>query len=498
MKNAGAKRNASAIQISASSGGCVLLSGTPIQNRTSEPAVLLHVLDPRAYQQIKNTERIEIPRIKGMLAPLMLRRRKDDVLSELPPVIEQVVPLEGNIYKVVGLRAEDEVPLRDGSGERNRITALHALKMAGESVLRENPDKRGDLAWREWSDEYYVLRAALSIGPEKDKASPHNPSLTPALGLFEKIRNSLAKLKASDPKVLDLVTDVIDEKGSVVLFTAHHDASDVLSGTLKSAGYGVEIIDGRLRPERRGTVVERFQQGEIQCLIAGMDAAGEGLTLTRADTAIFLEMAYKPATLRQARDRLHRIGQASSVVQAIYLVADNPIDRFFRDLCLDKAALTSAVLGEDVRVLAESVHLDAPRVADSDSETVVVVTEQAKVLPPQPMQAGAADLSKPALKKKANAARLHEEEPSPPPALAASIEKPATVEEAAADDATSKRTPPVMPHQDQLVRKREQVRVRAQRYREKHPDEHRAYMRNLMRKIRTQNAGRREAGGYSS
>ena len=113
------------------------------------------------------------------------------------------------------------------------------------------------------------------------------------------------------------------------------------------------MIDGRTPAAQRSDIVRQFQDGAIDCLIAGMDSVGEGITLTRADTCVFLEMGQKPNTMRQARDRLHRIGQKATV-QAIYLVADNPLDRFFRDLCLEKADLSGKVLEEEVQVLAET------------------------------------------------------------------------------------------------------------------------------------------------
>lgn len=467
LKNSSAKRNSAAIRISASSGGCLLLSGTPIQNRTAEPAVLLHVLDPRAYQQIKNSERIEIPRLRGMLAPLMLRRRKDDVLKELPPVIEQVVHLDGENYREIGYRAEDLVPLR--GTDSGLIAALTALRMTGESALIKQ-GTQGELAWREQREEYAVFRAAWAVGPEKETDSPHNPTIVPALGLFEMLRNHLAQEKARDPRTIDLVADVVEEKGSVVVFTAHHDATDILADRLQTAGYKVAVIDGRTPPTRRGAIVNNFQQGEIQCLIGGMDAAGEGLTLTRADTAIFLEMAQKPSTLRQARDRLHRIGQ-QSVVQAIYLVSDNPVDRFFKDLCLDKAALTSAVLEESVQVLGEAVRVDSPAPDATGEEAGVVQGIVEPVSYPAVALTPVAD--RPIVEDRnvdeSAASRNENAQPSQLPKKTGGASVPAD------DD-------------DPVARKREQTRLRAQRFRQRHAERHRAYMRDLMRKIRAQKA----------
>lgn len=345
LKNSDAKRTAAGIHLSGISGGCLLLSGTPIQNRTAEPAVLLHVLDPVAYQEVKNGERITIERIKGLLKPSMIRRLKSEVLTQLPPVVEQVIPLAGDGLEEIGNRIpEDVVDLQTGQ------TVVQALEVAGHAVLdsreRANPDI--DPVER---TEYNVLRAAWATGPARPTDDPSDQPLPP-LSLFEMVRTRLGLAKAQASQTADLVADILENRGCLVVFTAHHAAADHLANHL-SKHWKTVVMDGRTPPHKRTEIVDTFQSGGIDCLIAGMDAAGEGITLHRADTCLFLEMATKPSTIRQARDRLHRIGQKSTV-QAIYLVADNPVDRFFRDLCLDKAALVGNVLEEEVRVLGES------------------------------------------------------------------------------------------------------------------------------------------------
>ncbi len=174
----------------------------------------------------------------------------------------------------------------------------------------------------------------------------------PPLSLFEMARTRLGLAKAQSAQTADLATDILENRGCLVVFTAHHDAADHLATHL-GKHWKTVVVDGRTPASKRTGIIKSFQNGEIDCLIAGMDAAGEGINLHRADTCLFLEMALKPSTLSQASSRLHRDGQKSTV-HAIYLVADNPVDRLFRDLCLEKADLVGGVLEEEVRVLGDS------------------------------------------------------------------------------------------------------------------------------------------------
>lgn len=114
-----------------------------------------------------------------------------------------------------------------------------------------------------------------------------------------------------------------------VIWAHHHEVIDAIKdhilATPMYSDIQVAVLDGRVRPERRGLLVEQFQNGEIDVLIAGITAAGVGITLTRSDVAIFAELDWTPANMVQAEDRLHRIGQTNNV-NIFYCVAPNSLD----------------------------------------------------------------------------------------------------------------------------------------------------------------------------
>ena len=85
-------------------------------------------------------------------------------------------------------------------------------------------------------------------------------------------------------------------------------------------------IDGKTPQRARGGLVKTFQEQE-DCLVAVLSfgAASEGITLTAASTVVMAELNWKPGTLVQAEDRVHRVGQAASV-NIHYLHAEDTID----------------------------------------------------------------------------------------------------------------------------------------------------------------------------
>jgi len=464
LKSSDAKRTDAAIRLSGASDSCLLLSGTPIQNRLSEPATMLHVMNPRAYQVVKKVEKFSIERIKGLLQPSMIRRLKSDVLTQLPPVTEQIV-------RMPGLRQEiaDEI---DGGADK----ILQALLVAGDAARN----------WKEGMTNVESLRAAWSLGHDQKKLFSI-PELG-VLGAFEKMRIAAGKVKADH--ATDIIIDVIENRERVVVFTVHREVSDSIAKTVRHAGYRTEIIDGRKTPEQRQPIVDAFQAGEIDCLIAGMNAAGEGITLHRADTAIFLEMEVKPSTLRQARDRLHRIGQTSQV-HAIYLICDHPVDLFFESLCLEKADLTGKVLSETVHILSETRGEIVTKSVESVTKLVepVLVESVTKLVEPALVES-VTKLVEPALVESVTKSV----EPAPvlvEPAVTKSA--PAVTKSA---PAVTKSAPAVTTSVEPVIASGPvPVAARVAKHRAKDPAAYRAYMREYMRK---RNAAKRSGGTSGS
>jgi SNF2 family DNA or RNA helicase len=102
------------------------------------------------------------------------------------------------------------------------------------------------------------------------------------------------------------------------------------------------LIVGDTNPAQRHVEVDKFQKGETAACLCSIQAAGVGLTLTRADICIIFEADWTPAINEQAESRLHRIGQKNAVLVEYYAVAESVDTRILRAL-LRKSSIISEV-----------------------------------------------------------------------------------------------------------------------------------------------------------
>ncbi|RMF46383.1 MAG: DEAD/DEAH box helicase, partial [Bacteroidetes bacterium] len=132
-----------------------------------------------------------------------------------------------------------------------------------------------------------------------------------------------AKLAAIESVVEDALEQV--EEGEGVLFFAHH--AEVIEKLQKALGdVPFAVIDGSVDTQARKGIADAFQRGDLKALILSTRAAGEGLTLSRAALAIFVELDWNPAALTQAENRLMNINDARTKI-ARYIVAPHPLEQ---------------------------------------------------------------------------------------------------------------------------------------------------------------------------
>lgn len=309
-KNQEAKRTKALKQIAQRVPQLLLLTGTPLRNNEHEAAVLLSLLDEGAAKALSKDRGYTIDDVKDCLSHLMIRRTKAEVLPELPEKTRQRLDLDDldhgqlTAYKEALLNARNAYE-----------TAL--LRGASESEARQQMQ-----------------------------------------GGIEQARTALGLAKVAGNAVLDTILQTVECKKCCVVFTAHHKVSDLLKEQLTRQKLNTAVIDGRMPPEQRAAVVDQFQNGGLDVIIGGINAAGEAITLTRADTAIFVELDWVPAALLQAEDRIHRVGQKSSC-QIIQLIAKTPHDVFNLDdmmveLLGSKRVVIGNVLDEDTTNIVAS------------------------------------------------------------------------------------------------------------------------------------------------
>lgn len=137
-----------------------------------------------------------------------------------------------------------------------------------------------------------------------------------------------------------------EETKPLIIFAHHIDVQESIEKHLKSSLPTLRIskINGGVNAKARQDIVDEFQDGKCDVLLATTVAAKEGLTLTAADTVVFVEREWVPGWEEQAEDRVNRIGQDADTVWAVYLTVDGTIDEKFSTIIEDKRANIKAIL----------------------------------------------------------------------------------------------------------------------------------------------------------
>ncbi len=299
VKNPSAVRTKAVLELSESLGPDALrlaLTGTPVVNRPAELAPQLRALDRlgeygtmasfrRGYATPGSRRKLH----SRLRSSCFLRRRKADVLTQLPAKRRAVVP----------------VP----------TTNTAEYKRAERDFIRWLSEQAGA------SDEGHLAPDARAE----------------ALVKMSALRRLAARGKLES--ALSWIED-FSESGERLVVFAHH--REIQAAVIDRFPDCARII-GADSMEERETNVRRFQDEEGPPLcVCSLQVASHGFTLTAAANVAFLELDWTPAKHDQAEDRVHRIGQAESVT-AWYLLANETIDERIATLLAEKRDVVDSV-----------------------------------------------------------------------------------------------------------------------------------------------------------
>lgn len=198
------------------------------------------------------------------------------------------------------------------------------LRRKKEDVLKELPSKSRALVpmeidnRKEYNDAREDLIAYLKeIDLEKAKRAKRAETLAKIATL-----RRLA-VKGKMKQAMDWIEDFIENE-KLVVFTYHQETAQQLMDRFEKQA--VKLVGG-MTDKQREKAKSSFQTDENTRLFVGqITAAGEGITLTAASNAAFIEHPWTPAGVRQGEDRIHRIGQEMPVT-IWNLIADDTIDQ---------------------------------------------------------------------------------------------------------------------------------------------------------------------------
>lgn len=145
---------------------------------------------------------------------------------------------------------------------------------------------------------------------------------------------------------VDALLDILEELSGrqVVVFAESRKLLELCEQVLIKKGVRTLCVTGRVAPEVRAANIAAFQAGDAQVILVSLGAGAEGITLTAADTAVFLQRSWKMVANRQAEARIHRIGQESDKVEIIDVITRGTIEFAVHGTALNKEALLNEVI----------------------------------------------------------------------------------------------------------------------------------------------------------
>ncbi len=322
-----AARTKSAVKIAktAPKDGIVLcLTGTPVTNRPAEYASQLEILGKlkefgglwgfyrrycAAYQdnfgQWNISGHSHLDELNDRLrGNCYIRRTKDQVLSELPPVIHSPIIVEGT------------------------SAGMTEYRKAEKDIIKYLQDRAREIAIEIGQSPH----SAAVIAKIKAESNEH-------LVRLSVLRRLSAKAKM--PVIEEWVQERIDDGKKVVIAAHHRDIVDELArkfGGLKiQGGMSVEEVEEHKRK------FQTLPVGEAPVIVLSIQAAKTGHTLTAAQDVLFVELPWTPADVDQTYSRCHRLGQMGSVT-ATYILSDKTIDEDIYSLIERKRGVVTAAI----------------------------------------------------------------------------------------------------------------------------------------------------------
>ncbi|MFK8161686.1 MAG: DEAD/DEAH box helicase [Lewinella sp.] len=286
-------------------------TGTPIENHLGELWSLFRFLNPGLLSgKTAFNEKFNRPiardgdedrrrQLKNLVKPFILRRRKDEVLTELPPKTEILLSVdlseeEKALYEALRRQALKDIAAADE--QQKRFTVLAQLTKLRQAACHPR-----------------LVRPTSKIGS--------------------------AKLEL----VGETLLEILDNGHKALIFSQFVKHLKIVENWVKGQGITYQYLDGSTPGKKREEAVNAFQGGEGEVFLISLKAGGTGLNLTAADYVLHLDPWWNPAAEDQASDRAHRIGQQRPVT--VYrFVSQGTIEEQIIALHAEKRDLADQIL----------------------------------------------------------------------------------------------------------------------------------------------------------
>lgn len=347
------------------------LTGTPIANSPADLWSVLHFVDPRefpykskfvdryclnAWNPYGGLDIIGInPEHKDeffkVLDPRFRRTPKALVLKQLPPKIRQrrtvqMTDKQKKAYKEIEKTLTTR--LEDGSLMilKSDLTANLRLIQFSSAYMEQGPDKQVKVVDKWTGETRYEMRPTW-------------------------------RMTDVSPK-LDAMMDVIDEMAgrSIAICAEHAQLINLAEQRLQKAGIMYGKITGDVQQWERDIMLKEFQAGNTQVMLFTIKAGGVGLTMTKADTILFLQRSWSMVENKQAEDRVHRIGsEVHDSINIIDLVTEDTVEVDQIGDLWEKAERLEEITRDRARLSAAGISTEAL----DHAELAILNTAHAKI-----------------------------------------------------------------------------------------------------------------------
>jgi SNF2 family DNA or RNA helicase len=351
----------------------LVITGTPLENRLLDLYSIMNFIDPEILapqwefsmnhcyfdKSAKNriTGYFNLQELKRKLSGVIIRREKEDVLKELPAVQEVTVP-------VVLHDAQAEIH----AGFARSLAPIIAKKH--KTIYDMQRIQQILMSMRMVCDSTYLVDKETNFSPKLDELQEI---------LLEKL-------------------DIVNKGKKVIIFSEWKTMLHIISKMLTSNHINHAVLTGDVPVKKRGHLIDEFAKNPDCLVFLSTEAGGTGLNLQFADTVINFDLPWNPAKKNQRIGRINRIGQESTSITAINLVAVESIEARIADGIVLKEALFDAALKEkdltdevDFSAKGRSTFIDQVQKliqplqilseAEETAESEEVLEEEQKIIP---------------------------------------------------------------------------------------------------------------------
>jgi hypothetical protein len=296
----------------------IVLTGTPLENKLEELISIVQFVDQHRLgptwkllheHQVKDeagrvTGYTGLEKIGQTLAPVMIRRRKSEVLRQLPSRTDQ------NLL----------VPMTEMQMDYHRENADQVAKI----VLRWRKTKfLSDKDQRRLTCALQNMRMSCNSTYLLNQDTDHGVKADELAALLDKL--------------------FVDPEAKAVVFSQWTRTHDIIIRRLEARGLGYVSFHGGVPSEKRPALVDRFRNDPDCRVFLSTDAGSTGLNLQHASTLVNMDLPWNPAILEQRIARIHRMGQVRPV-QVINFVAKGTIEEGMLSVLAFKRSLSAGIL----------------------------------------------------------------------------------------------------------------------------------------------------------